>query len=178
MTDITEYEAKFYPVKKEEYRKKLQDIGAKLVIPERKMIRMVADWRDNPTLGDRECIRVRDEGGIVRLSYKSFVDQATKITDQKEIETEVNDFDATVKIIENIGLKFNRHQETLREEWNIDGVQITIDTWPGLETYTEIEGKSENDVIRISQMLGFDWNEKLIMPASQLYAKVYGISDK
>ena len=38
--DYTEFEAKFYPVDKEEYRKRLLSIGAKLTIPERKMIRI------------------------------------------------------------------------------------------------------------------------------------------
>jgi len=89
MGDYTEFEVKFYPVDKEEYRKKLQQIGAKLLISERKMIRLVADYRDNPTLGNRECIRVRDEGGLVRLSFKSFAKNAKQLTDQKEIETEV-----------------------------------------------------------------------------------------
>ncbi len=176
--DYTEFEVKFYPVDKNKYRTKLQSIGAKLVVPERKMIRLVADYRDNPTLGNRECIRVRDEGDMIRLSFKSFVNDAKEVSDQKEIETEVDNFDATVKIFEKLGLKFNRRQETLREEWNYKGAQITIDTWPGILPLTEIEGNSEKEVKDISKVLGFDWNKKLIMPSSGLYAKVYGISDK
>lgn len=176
--DYTEFEAKFYPVNKEEYRKKLLSFGVKLVIPERKMVRLVADWRDNPILSQKECVRVRNEGGLVRLSFKSFANDAKKLTDQKEIETVVSDFDATVKIIEKLGLKFNRQQETLREEWGYKGVQITIDTWPGLLPFTEIEGESEKQVLEASRILGFNWKEKLILPASGLYAKVYDISDK
>ena len=176
-TNYTEFEAKFYPVDKEEFRKKLELIGAKKVIPERKMVRIVADWRDNPMLSKKDCIRVRNEGGLVRLSFKSFAENATKVTDQKEIETEVNDFYATVKILEKTGIKFNRRQETLREEWNYKGVQITIDTWPGLLTFTEIEGDSEESVKIMSAKLGFDWDKKLIMPASGVYAKVYGINE-
>jgi adenylate cyclase, class 2 len=176
--DYTEFEAKFYPVNKDEYRAKLQSVGAKLIIPERKMIRLVADYRDNPTLGNRECVRVRDEGNLIRLSFKSFADNAKEVSDQKEIETEVSDFDSTVKIFERLGLKFNRRQETMREEWSYKEVQITIDTWPGLSPVTEIEGDSEESVKEVSSVLGFDWSEKLIMPSSGLYAKVYGISDK
>lgn len=154
MGDYTEFEVKFYPVDKEEYRKKLQQIGAKLLISERKMIRLVADYRDNPTLGNRECIRVRDEGGLVRLSFKSFAKNAKQLTDQKEIETEVGNFDATVKIFEKLGIKFNRRQETLREEWQYKSAQITIDTWPSLLTYTEIEGDSEKTFTKLLKYLG------------------------
>jgi predicted adenylyl cyclase CyaB len=176
--DYTEFEAKFYPVDKDKYRVKLQSIGAVLVVAERKMLRLVADYRDNPTLGNRECVRVRDEGNLIRLSFKSFADNAKEVSDQKEIETEVDNFSATVKIFERLGLKFNRRQETLREEWNYKGVQVTIDTWPGLLPFTEIEGDSEESVKEVSGVLGFNWSEKLIMPSSGLYAKTYGISDK
>ena len=174
----TEFEAKFYPIDKVKYREILKRIGAKLLIPERKMIRLVADWRDNPILSHKDCVRVRNEGGLIRLSFKSFADNAKELTDQKEIETEVKDFDATVKILEKTGLKFNRKQETLREEWDYKGIQITIDTWPGLLPFTEIEGDSEKPVEDLSAVLGFDWDEKLIMPASGLYALVYGINEE
>ena len=173
-----EFEAKFYPVDKVRFREKLKRIGAKLLIPERKMVRLVADWRDNPVLSNKDCVRVRNEGDLIRLSFKSFAENAKEVTDQKEIETEVKDFDATVKILEKTGLKFNRKQVTLREEWDYKGTQITIDTWPGLLSFTEIEGTSEESVKDLSSVLGFDWNEKLIMPASGLYAKVYGINEE
>ena len=69
-TDYTEFEAKFYPVDKEEYRRKLEKIGAKLDIPERKLIRVLADGRLNPILERKGYIRVRDEGNLIRLSLK------------------------------------------------------------------------------------------------------------
>lgn len=174
--DYTEFEAKFYPVNKEEYRKKLSSIGAKLVIPERKMIRIVADERKNPIIKKHTAIRIRDEGGVVRLSLKTSAQDAGILTDQKEIDVEVSDFNKTKLILESVGVIFNRRQETLREEWDYKGAQITIDTWPGLETYSEIEADSEDKVKEIAVNLGFNWDEKIIMAASDLYSKVYGMS--
>ena len=110
--DATEYECKFYPVDKEEYRKKLKDLGAVLAIPERKMIRAIADSHVNVILPKMNYIRVRQEGNLVRLSYKTTADQNGNLADQKEIDVEVSDFDKTVKILEATGLKFNRLQET------------------------------------------------------------------
>ena len=172
-TDYTEFEAKFYPVNKEEYRKKLLDIGAKLGIPERKMIRVVADGRSSPILEKNGYIRVRDEGNLIRLSLKMTADQSGKLSDQKEIDVEVSDFEKTKKILEATGIVFNRRQETLREEWIYKNAQITIDTWPGLDTYSEIEAGSEEEVREIAQELGFDWNKKIITPAAEVYAMVY-----
>ncbi len=174
--DITEYEAKFYPVNKEEYRKKLEAIGAKLVVPERKMIRTLGDHRQNPMLPNNVYLRVRNEGNQVTLSYKTFTDEKGNLTDQKEIEVQVSDFERIVEIIELVGFKFNFKQENLREEWMYKNAQITIDSWPGLEPYSEIETDSENKVKEIAEELGFKWNHKIITPAADVYARVYKIS--
>ena len=80
-----EYEAKFYPVKKEEIRRKLKQMGAKLVFPERKMKRSIADNQVNIGL-KCDYIRVRDEGGLIRLSAKIHAEKGGKMTDQKEVD--------------------------------------------------------------------------------------------
>lgn len=171
----TEFEAKFYPVNKEEYRKKLLSLGAKLVIPERKMIRTIADTRSNPVLPKNHYVRVRNEGNLTRLSLKITADEGGNLSDQKETDVEVSDFDKTVKILEGVGIKFNRTQETLREEWEYKGAGITIDTWPGLDTYSEVETFSEEKVKEIALELGLDWDNRIITAAAEVYAKVYGI---
>lgn len=171
----TEFEAKFYPVNKEEYRKKLQSLGAKLLRAERKMVRIIGDNHSNSIIPKNNYLRVRDEGHLIRVSYKTTADQSGNLSDQKEIDIEVDDFDKAVKIFELLGIKFNRRQETLREEWSYKNAEITIDTWPGLDTYSEIEAESEEDVKRIAEELGFDWDKKIITAAPEVYARVYKI---
>ena len=140
------------------------------------MIRIVADDKENPILTKSGYIRIRDEGNLVRLSLKITAKWSGKLSDQKEIDVEVSDFKRTKSIIEACGIKFNRRQETLREEWEYNGAQITIDTWPGLDTYSEIETDSEKKVKEIALKLDLDWDKKIIVPAADIYAKVYGIS--
>ncbi|HJY98935.1 MAG TPA: CYTH domain-containing protein [Patescibacteria group bacterium] len=171
----TEFEAKFYPVDKEEYRKKLEAEGAKLTVPERLMRRVIADRRANPGL-NCDYIRVRDEGNIIRLSAKIHANAEGKVGDQKEDDVEVSDFNTTVRILEDAGLKFNRMQETKREEWELDGATITIDTWPGLEPFTEIETDSSQKVKAIAEKLGFRWEEKILTAAAEIFCKVYGLT--
>lgn len=168
----TEFEAKFYPVNKVEYREKLLSLGAQLLFPERKMRRIVGDRRNNPILKDG-YIRVRDEGNLIRLSIKQIAHEGGKMTDQKELDVEVSDYDKTVRIIEALGIKFNRYQETLRETWEYKGVEITIDTWPGLSTYSEIEAHSEEEVRLIAVELGLNWDKRIVTPCPEIYAKVY-----
>jgi adenylate cyclase class 2 len=175
MTDI-EFEAKFYPVDKETYRRKLKSVGAKLVVPERKMIRVVGDRLQNTSLTKNNYIRVRDEGNLVRLSLKTTAKEGGKMSDQKEVDVEVSDFDKAIRILNAVGVTFNRKQESLREEWSYKGAQITLDTWPGLETYSEVEADSEDAVKEIALELGLNWEKRMIVPAAEVYAKVYKIS--
>lgn len=171
----TEFEAKFYSINKEEFRKELKKLGAILKIPERKMKRMVADRRANPQL-KYGYIRVRDEGNLIRLSVKETAEQNGKLSDQKEVDIIVSDFNKTVQIIECCGIKFNRFQETLREEWEFMGAQITIDTWPALDSLCEVESDSEEKVKEIAEKLDFDWNKKIITAAAEVYVRVYKLN--
>jgi adenylate cyclase class IV len=120
-------------------------------------------------------LRIRNEGNLIRLSLKRTADADGKLSDQKEIDVEVSDFGKTIEILKIAGIKFNRIQETLREEWEYKGVQITIDTWPGLETYSEIEATSEDEVKSIAQELNLNWDRRIITAAAEVYAKVYEI---
>jgi hypothetical protein len=54
--------------------------------------------------------------------------------------------------------------------------EIEIDTWPGLETYTEIEARSEESVHKMFSILGLDWDTKIITSVVEIYMKVYSLS--
>jgi len=169
-----EYEAKFYPADKEKLRKKLEKLGAKLAHPERKMRRAIADIHANPQL-KFDYIRVRDEGGLIRLSAKIHAEEGGRMADQKEVDVEVSDYDKTVRILEAAGLVFNRYQETLRETWEYEEAEVEIDTWPGLLPRLEIEADSEDKVRVVSDKLELDWSKKFFYAMPELYAKVYGL---
>lgn len=170
----TEFEAKFFPINKELLRAKLGEIGAILVIPERKMRRALINKKSCPQL-THDYIRVRDEGDLVRLSAKTHAVEGGNLSDQKEIDVIVSDYDKTISIIESLGFKFNVYQETLRETWEFQGSEIVIDTWPGLEPLCEIESESESEVERIAKLLDFDWEKKIITSVAELFAKKFNL---
>jgi adenylate cyclase class IV len=173
LTEIaTEFEAKFYPVNKEEYREKLLSLGAQLLFPERKMRRSIGDLKTKPGFG-KSIIRVRDEGNLVRLSIKQMAQEGGKMSDQKEIDVVVSDYDKTVRIIETLGTELDRYVENLRETWEYKGVEITIDTWPELEPYSEVEAHSEEEVKIIALELGLNWDKRIITSVYEIYAKVF-----
>jgi len=168
----TEFEAKFYPVNKTRYRQKLKSVGAKLITPERLMRRTIYDYHDHPQL---KChyLRVRDEGDSVRLSAKTHASQGGSMADQKEVDVVVSDYAKTLEILDLAGFSPTHYTETCRETWHYDRAEITIDTLPDLDPYSEIEGQSEAHVKEVAEKLGFDWSKKMISASPELYAEVY-----
>ena len=168
-----EYEATFPNINKDEVRERLKNAGANLVRPEFLQKRMpfnLPKEKHSPN----KFVRVRDEGDKITLSYKSF--EGNKIEDQKEICLVVNDFDDAVELLKAIGCEPKSFQESKRELWKLDGVEIMIDTWPFLEPLVEVEGKSEEEVKKVSEKLGFDYSKAMFCACTTLYQIKYNVT--
>ncbi|TSC88132.1 MAG: hypothetical protein G01um101416_155 [Microgenomates group bacterium Gr01-1014_16] len=172
----TEFEVKFYPVDKLALQRKLVSLGAKLVSPERKMRRVIYDQVIHPEF---KCgfLRIRDEGSKITMSTKSH-SKTGKIEDEKEIEIVISNYDKAVEILKLVNLEPDKYQETLRESWELDSCHIDIDTWPGLDTYCEIESDSEIKIKSLSEKLGFDWTQHLISNSMDMLIDTYQLSVK
>lgn len=170
-----EYEATFTNIDKNKLRKKLKAIWAKLIRGEFLQKRVVFHLpRGHEISGG--WLRVRDEGDKTTLSLK--VAKGGKITDQKEICLKVDDFAEATKFLVALGCKKKAYQESKRELWQLNGTEVTIDEWPFLEPFMEIEGKSENKVKRAAQKLGFDYRRALFCSTDTLYSQKYGFPEK
>lgn len=163
-----EIEATYIDIDKDDYRKKLEAAGAECIKPERLMRRTVFDT------GPNSFARVRDEGGKIVMTYKNFEDDDS-IMGVKEVNLTVDSYDEAVKYLIGCGLKQKAVQETYRETWVLDGVEITIDTWPWIPTYTEIEGKSEDAVWSVAGKLGFKKEDAMFGAVDKIYNHYYGV---
>ena len=169
-----EYEATFPNINKDEIRKRLEKAGAILIRPEY-LQKRVPFHLPKEKRSKGKFVRVRDEGDKITLSLKVF-DGEEKIEDQKEICLVVNNFNDAVNLLEQIGCERKSYQESKRELWKLDGVEIMIDEWPFLEPFVEVEGKSEEEVRKVSEKIGFDYSKALFCPVTKLYQKKYGIT--
>lgn len=170
-----EFEATFLDIKKEDVRKKLKAIGAKLIKPEfmqRRYTFNLPKGSYSPT----SWLRVRDEQDKITMTYKEV--KGKDIKDQKEITLEINDLENGKEFLEKIGCRGKSYQETKRELWKLDGVEICIDTWPFLEPFVEVEGKSEKKVKEVSQKIGFDYSKAFFASTTEFYKQKYGLSRK
>lgn len=170
----TEYEATFLDIKKDTVRQKLKSIGAKLLKPEYLQKRVVFNLPKGLEM-QHTWLRVRDEGDKITMSLK--ITDAGKIENQKEICLEVDDFENAVELLELAGCQKKAYQENKREEWQCGECEITIDEWPFLEPFVEVEATSEQAVKAMTQKLGFDYSKALFCSVTAIYAKKYGLSD-
>lgn len=170
-----ELEVKFYPINKDKIRVILQEVGASLVHEETLMRRVIYDKKLNPQINCTYA-RVRDEGDRVTASLKVNAKHGGEISDQKELQVNVDSFDNMVQLFDNLGLRKANYQENYRESWNIQQTEIVIDTWPALEPYIEIEADSEVELQKVAELLSLDWEERIIVSTDEIYATKYNIS--
>lgn len=162
-----EFEATFLDIDKDAYREQLAQAGATCVKSETMMRRVVFDT------GPHSFLRVRDEGDKIVMTFKQ-VDQLA-LDGVNESNVDVSNYEDTITILEASGLRIKARQTTLREIWQLDGAEITIDTWSQLPPYTEIEGESPGAVEKVARKLGFEMSEAIFGSVDQIYHRYYGV---
>ena len=163
-----EIEAQFLDINKDEIRSKLQSIGATCTKPEILMKRVVFG------VSNHEFIRVRDEGDKIVMTYKNVSDDKD-ILGTKEVNVIVDDYDNAVLLMKGTKLRAKAHQETLREIWNYQDVEICIDTWPWIPTFIEIEGPTEESVWSTAKKLGLKKSSAKFGSVDSTYNHYYGV---
>src|SRR3989339_392082 len=150
-----EYEATYKNINKDEVRERLRNVGAQFVQPEYLQKSLIFNMpKGHEVFGG--WVRVRDEGDRITMSFK--VVSGDKLHDQKEINLKIDNFEEAQKFLIGIGCEQVSYQEKKRELWKLDGTEITIDEWPFLEPFVEVEGKSENEIKMVSERIGFDYS--------------------
>ena len=172
----TEFEVKFLGIDSDDFRRKLAAIGAQKLYSERLMKRYVYMDEDPTRLYHQgKWLRLRDEGDKITLTLKQ--EQGYHIESVKEVEIEINDFDKAHTLILGLGFVQKSYQETRREKWLLDGVEVVIDTWPWIPTFVEIEGESEIIVKTVSDKMEMDWEKRMFGGVAKIYRKYFQIDE-
>ena len=163
-----EIEAQFLDIDKEAMRIRLKEIGAKLEKPEVLMRRVVF------YTGEHSFARVRDEGDKIIMTYKNISDEHS-ILGTKEVNVEASSYDDAILFLRGCGLEIKARQETRREIWSLDRVEICIDTWPWIPTFMEVEGPTEESVWEVAKKLGFGKDQAKFGSVDTTYQRYYGV---
>jgi adenylate cyclase class 2 len=79
-------------------------------------------------------------------------------------------------LLEALGFAHRTYQEKKRVTYLLGDHEIDIDTWPGIPTYFEVEGKDKQDIEEILNKLGYNWEEAISCTADDIYIKYGKIS--
>lgn len=170
----TEIEAKFLDVDAEDIRAQLKVLEAERTSSEILMKRATFDFADRRLNEKQGWVRLRDEGTRVTLTYKQ--ENNASLTGMLEAETVVHSYEAADAFLRAIGLEQTSFQESRRETWKLGETEITIDTWPWLPTFVEIEGPTEDTVRSLAQTLGFAFEDALHGGINHVYTEYYKIT--
>jgi len=169
-----EYEATFCDINVDGMREKIKGLNGKLLKPMFDQKRTVFNFPKGHEIKGG-WLRVRDESDRITMTLK-IMESNGSIEGQKEIELIVNNYENAVKLLKTIGAEEKAVQETKRELWELDGVELMIDLWPFLEPIIEIEGKNETEVRAVAEKLGFHWGDAIFDSIDRVYSKKYAIS--
>ena len=167
-----EIEATFLNIDKDAMRARLASVGFKLITPEYIVKRRTFDF-SSVDPGKNKWARVRKEANKTTMSIKEV--RGAGINDTYELNLVVDDFDRASEFLQECGISVKSFQENKRELWVKDNIEATIDTWPGLEPFIEIEGGDEQSVRSIAVKLGFDFKEATFGSIDMVYEKLLGI---
>lgn len=170
----TEIEAKWLNIDPSEFRIRLKAAGADLVNPERQMTRATFDLPESERTSGRWA-RVRDEGDKTTMTYKQLTDRTVLGT--KEINLTIDDFQKGCEFLRELGLEQKSYQETKRESWVLDGVEVEIDTWPWVPSFVELEAPTEDALHKAAEKLGLSMDQALHGSVEPVYQAVYDVTE-
>ena len=96
----------------------------------------------------------------------------TNIQQMQETEIRVDSFEETNELLEKIGFFHRSYQEKEREKYILNEHEIDIDTWPGIPTYFEVEGKDKKDLEEILNILGYSFDDAISCTVDEIYRKI------
>jgi adenylate cyclase class 2 len=168
-----EFETQVLDVDVEKIKEKLRDLGAK---EESEVLqkRLVFDIKclDAIVPGTGEWIRLRQSGDKTTLTYKNR--KGNGLSDTQEIEVKVDDFDKTSEILSNLSCFTGKYyQENKRIRFTLGNIEFTLDSWPMIPTFLEIESTSEEKVKKGLKLLGLEGKDAGHIGLIQIYRK-YG----
>lgn len=127
----------------------------------------------NP-VNPKKWIRLRTNGVKNTITVKEIIDNQV-IDGTNELEVEVSDFNTANLILKELGYVPRNYQENHRIVYNLNEVEISIDTWPKIPTYVELEAKSEELIKKLLSIIEYNEKDLTTLDVASIYMNVYGI---
>lgn len=166
-----EYEAKYLDIVPSAVRAAIRDAKPTHHHPSVRTRRRLFDFPDQRLHHRGMWLRVREHGDGATMTVKQRSGHG--IAGIREIEVGVSNVDLTRDLLECIGFVQVAYQESDRESWQLGDCQVTLDQWPWLPPFVEIEGPSETAVRSTAATLGLAWAEAVFDSVDGVYELHY-----
>jgi adenylate cyclase class 2 len=176
MKDETEVKVRIDSADLEGIRKAILEIGFQPLSPSTYEENLMFDF-PTQTLEKSGCaLRLRKYGEKSTLTYKGPKKQDLHMKIRQEIETQVENFDATRQLLQAVGLHASFEYAKWRQKFELgqepERVELCIDETP-IGVFVEIEGESDA-INRIAELLGWDKSTYVTSNYVDLYREADG----
>ena len=136
------------------------------ILNEKELVNFLEKFHNN----SKKWIRLRKTNKKTTLTVKHILaDNDTSLQQMMETEMEVPSIKEANDFLQALGYSHKSYQEKRRISYILDNHEIDIDTWPGLSTYMEIEGESEEDLNKILNLLGYSIKDTVSCTVDEIY---------
>lgn len=142
------------------------------ILNNKDLINFVHKFHNNP----KKWIRLRQTNNKTTIAVKHILaPNNTCVQQMLETELEVSNMQEANNLLEALGFYHRGDEEKERISYILFDHEIDIDTWPGIPTYFEVEGKSEEDLKNFLAKLGYSLSDTISCTVDEIYLQ-HGIS--
>ena len=160
MTSINELEVKILEINKESIIRTLETYGAVKIFE--------GDLYSRHYANSNGKIRIRKAGDMVYITKKTaFVYHDIKHA--LELETYIGDFDTFCHMLDLLGFKMVKEIHKHRVSYILEDIHYDIDMWWDIPTFIEVEGQSEETVVRWVKLLWYTMKDSVAYGSDELW---------
>jgi adenylate cyclase class 2 len=163
----TETEIKIKIEDAEEFCRRLDEYGPRIVSAKHFEDNRLFDFPDGTLGSGRRLLRIRVVEDSVFLTYKGPPAENGIFKTREELEVRLKDGATIVQILERIGMHVSFRYQKYRSEFFLDGVHVAVDETP-VGSYVEFEG-SEDAILELALKMGIAESRFLRLSYYALY---------
>lgn len=165
-----ETEVKFYVSGLAKIEARLSELGAHLVQERVHETNLRFDTPDRSLRKEGKVLRLRHDQ-TAKMTFKSDTTMEDGILSRKEIEFEVQNFQAAQELIESLGYETVLFYEKYRKTYDFNGLHIMLDELP-YGNFVEIEGQDPAAIREAAEKIGLNWNAAIPSSYGALFERV------
>ncbi len=170
---MDEIELKFLNITVEETKKKLEEIGAKLIFDTHMKSMPLQKEGYSSWDSTKKYLRVRQIGEDIRVTFKEPMREESKMSSTEETEIQVDNFENALLLFEQLGFTRGEIYTKHRLHYELGEMHFEIDDNGQVPTYLEIETQTEEAMHEACKKMGLDVTKGKKGTIVEIYPDVY-----